>query len=58
MFFIEVVAEIGNLMLDFFNHPNRTSTAQVMVHFILGTITTMLFNYLCPEFGAGFRLGN
>ena len=32
------------------NHPNRTSIAQVMVHF-LGLLQLRLFNGLCPDFG-------
>ena len=58
MFFIEVVAAIVNLMLDFL----ITQIGPLQLK--LGSISfpklsqLRLLNYLCLEFGTCFRLGN
>ena len=41
----------------FLNHPNQTSTPQVMIHF-LGLPQLRMFICLCPNLGTCFRLGN
>ena len=48
---------IYELDVRLLNHPNRTSTTQVMVNFT-GLPQLKLFVCLCPDLGTGFQLGN
>ena len=48
---------ICELDVRILNHPNRTFTTQVMVHFP-GLPQLRLFICLCPNLGTSFQLGN
>ena len=50
-------SSIYELHVRLLNHPNRTSTVQVMVNFTR-LPQLMLFVCLCPDLGIGFQLGN
>ena len=53
MSFIEIVAAYVNLMVRLLNHPNWTSTTQVMAY--LSELPQLRLSLsLCPDFGTSF----